>query len=81
MWEVGALVERDKVQMICRKWRERDLVKGPPNTQIPARSMDSGRCSRSSLSSRQMAKGCSGCFEMLQWNGSDNGTCAGSGGQ
>jgi len=54
--------------MICREWRERDLVKGPPSTQIPARSMDLRRCSRSTLSSRQTVKDCSESFGMLQSN-------------
>lgn len=42
--------------MICRRWRERDLVKGPPSTQIPARSVNLQWCGRSSLLSRQAAK-------------------------
>lgn len=35
MWEVGALVEEDKVLMLCRQWRGSELVKGACEHEYP----------------------------------------------
>jgi len=52
-----AVVEVDKVLMICRQWRRRDAVKGLLLTQTPNRSRYSTTVFPPSLSSFQMADG------------------------